>query len=120
MSAFDRAVSTRDRAIAEGVLHPDFALVLVQPEPAAMPREGWLEVLSDYVVHEYDIQEQTVDIDGDVAAVLTRVFMRATVLGQPRDGVFVVSDVWLRGTEGWQVWRRHSTPLAAGSLPEAR
>lgn len=44
--------------MAEEVLHPDYALVLVHPTPAVMPRARWLEVLGDYVVHSYAIDEQ--------------------------------------------------------------
>ncbi len=91
------------------VLDDDFALVLVQPAPAVMPRSRWLEVLPDYVVDAYDVEEAHVDVDGDTAAVLQRVRMTATVLGQDRSGVFVMSDIWRRGPDGWRVWRRHSS-----------
>ena len=117
MMRFDEAVRQRDVAAAEEVLHPDYALVLVHPSPAVMPRARWLEVLDDYVVHSYAIDDQRVDTDQDVAAVLSRVQMRATVLGEDRSGTFVISDVWLRGHDGWRVWRRHSSPLSAGDMP---
>lgn len=55
--------------------------------------------------------------DGDYAAVLHRDRMRATVLGEDRSGVFVLSDVWRRRDERWRLWRRHSTPLGAGAMP---
>lgn len=119
MSRFDEAVQQRDREAAEEILHPHYALVLVQPSPALMPRVRWLEVLDDYVVHSYVIEEQEVDEEQDVAAVLTRVDMRATVLGEDRSGRFVMSDVWRRDPDGWRVWRRHSTPLSAGEMPGA-
>ena len=45
--------------------------------------------------------------------------MIATVLGQDRSGVFVMSDIWRHGPDGWRVWRRHSTPFAAGRMPGA-
>jgi hypothetical protein len=69
------------------------------------------------VVHEYSIEEQIVDEDGDEAAVITRARMRATVLGEDRDGVFVISDFWRLRQERWRVWRRHSTPLSAAAMP---
>jgi len=119
MAAFDRAVMDRDLALAETVLDKDYQLVLVHPTPATMPRNRWLAVLPDYLVHEYSVEHQIVDESGDVAAVLSRVAMSATVLGEDRSGLFAVSDVWRRGPEGWRVWRRHSTPLAAGSMPGA-
>ena len=116
---FQRCIHSRDRTLAETVLDPDFALVLVHPAAAAMPRERWLEVLPDYVVHEYEVQERSVDIDGDTAAVLQRVRMQATVLGEDRSGPFVISDVWRKRDGTWKVWRRHSTPLEAGRMPGA-
>ena len=117
MAEFDRCVRERDAALAETVLHAQYALVLVQPSPAEMPRARWLEVLPDYVVHDYAVEERRIDVDGDLAAVLQRVRMRATVLGEDRSGTFAISDVWRRGPHGWQVWKRHSTPFEAGHMP---
>ncbi len=59
-----------------------------------------------------------VDRDGDTAAILQRVTLRATVLGEDRSGILVISDVW-RHDGSWRLWRRHSTPLAAGRMPGA-
>ncbi|MFL6205790.1 MAG: DUF4440 domain-containing protein [Acidimicrobiales bacterium] len=117
MRELDRCLWDRDRAGAERVLDEGYALELVTPAPAVMPRERWLEVLPDYVLHEYEAEEQHVAEDGDEAAVLTRVRMRATVLGEPRDGIFVITDVWRRRDDRWRLWRRHSTPLSAGEMP---
>jgi len=119
MKQFDAAVRQRDRGLAEEVLDPEYALVLVQPAAAQMPRARWLEVLGDYVVHDYAVEEQQVDRGDDIAAVLSRVQMRATVLGEDRSGRFVISDVWRRHPAGWRGWRRHSTPLSAGDMPGA-
>ena len=114
---FDRAVRERDRTLAERVLHPDYALVLVHPTPARMPRARWLEVLDDYVVHGWETREQEVEVNDGTGSVLTLVQMEATVLGQDRSGLFVTTDTWLHGDEGWRVWRRHSSPLSAGRMP---
>jgi hypothetical protein len=88
-------------------------------------------MLPDYVVHRYEVQERIVDMhpDGTIAAVLHRAQMDATVLGEDRSGLFVVSDLWRRdasagaggGADGrdWRLWRRHSTPLSAGRMPGA-
>ena len=120
MRDFDDAVQQRSHVLAEAVLDEDYALTLVHPAPATMPRARWLEVLENYVVHSYDIEEQRVDQSGDVAAVLSKVHMRATVLGQDRSGWFVISDFWRHGQDGWRIWRRHSSPLTAGQMPGAR
>ena len=113
---FDRVVQERDVEGARAVLDEGYALVLVQPSPATMPSDRWLAVLPDYVVHAYDVQERIIDVDGDVAAILQRVEMTATVLGADRSGVFFLSDVWRRRDGDWRVWRRHSSPLSAGAI----
>jgi ketosteroid isomerase-like protein len=118
-TVFDRAVQDRDHDAAEDVLHPDYALVLVHPAPARMPRERWLAVLDDYVVHSWDLREQQVDVRGDVGSILSMVQMAATVLGEDRSGLFAITDTWLRDRDTWRVWRRHSSPLSAGRMPGA-
>jgi hypothetical protein len=117
LGVFDRCVAERNVELAEQVVDEGFALVLVHPEPAQMSRERWLEVLPDYVVHSWDVEERNVAVDDDVAAVLQRVRMAATVLGEDRSGLFIISDTWRRRAVGWRIWRRHSTPLTAGSIP---
>ena len=117
---FQRCIDTRDGALAATVLDDDFALMLMHPTVATMPHRRWLEVLPDYVVHDYRVDQRAVDVDDDVACVLQRVEMRATVLGEDRSGAFVITDVWRRQADGWRVWRRHSTPLAGGVMPGAR
>lgn len=118
MTAFQACVESRDVGAALALLDDDFALVLVQPAAATMPRGRWLEVLPSYVIHAYDTLEQAIDVADDLAAVLQRVEMSATVLGEDRSGTFVISDVWRRRDGTWRLWRRHSTPLTAGALPD--
>src|SRR3954453_15020444 len=100
IDAFRRCIEQRDRDLANTVLADDYALVVTHPAPALMPRERWLEVLPDYVVDTYDVQDQRIDLSGDCACVLQRVAMQATVLGEDRSGLFVITDVWLRAPGG--------------------
>jgi ketosteroid isomerase-like protein len=116
---FQSCVESRDAVSVLDVLDEDYALVLVQPASAVMPRARWLDVLADYVVHEHVEEAEHVDVDGDLATVLHRVRMRATVLGEDRSGTFVLTDVWRRREGAWRLWRRHSTPLSAGDMPGA-
>jgi hypothetical protein len=113
---WDQAIEERDEAAAAELLAAEFAFELVQPVRNVMTREVWLEVLADYVVNEWDVEEQIIDVDGDYAATLRRVRMQATVMGEDRSGIFVISDMWRRIDGEWRVWRRHSTPLSAGGV----
>jgi ketosteroid isomerase-like protein len=114
------ALEARDVEACRAILAEEFALELVQPHAAAMCREDWLALLPQYVVHEWVCQERMISVDGDVATVLMRVAMKATVAGEDRSGLFILTDVWRRAADGtWCAWRRHSTPLSAGALPDA-
>jgi hypothetical protein len=119
LANFQACIENRDERLARSVLDEGYALMLVVPQPAVVPRSRWLEVLPDYVVHSYAVEHVDVDVDGDVAVVLQRVQMEATVLGEDRSGTFVLTDVWRRRPIGWRVWRRHSTPQSAGPMPDA-
>jgi ketosteroid isomerase-like protein len=113
---WEGAIQDRDPVAAGSVLAEDYALVLVHPAPAVLHREDWLAMLPDYVVHEWTVEERIVDVVGDLAAILQRVSMQATVQGTDRSGLFAISDVWRRIEGEWRVWRRHSTPFTAGEL----
>jgi uncharacterized protein DUF4440 len=114
---FDQVVLSRDTALAADVLAEDFALVLVHPAPAVVPRSAWIEMLPDYVVHAWEVEAQKIEVRDDLGVVLQRLRMEATVLGEDRSGPFVVSDLWIQVDDEWRVWRRHSTPLSAGRMP---
>ena len=115
-----------------------------RPNSMSMPRPGWAEVDAESVWWQDVVslcQElvdrvagQTIvavcvsgvgpsfllcdDADRPLRpAILYGIDMRATVLGQDRSGTFVITDIWRLGEPGWQVWRRHSSPLTAGDLP---
>jgi ketosteroid isomerase-like protein len=111
------ALLARDVETAAGFVHDDYALTLVYPRRSVVRRVEWLETLPDYVIARWDVQQSMWDVEGDVASHLHLVDMTATVFGTPRNGLFVLTDTWLRTDQGWRVWRRHSTPLAAGAYP---
>jgi hypothetical protein len=117
--AWDRAIETRDGEAAGAILADDYALVVTHPKVAVMPREEWLRLLPEYVVSEYVVRDRRVEIRGGFAAVVQRVEMEAVVAGVDRSGTFVLVDLWVEEAGTWRVWRRHSTPLSAGSIPRA-
>lgn len=109
--AFQRCIEKRDRETAEEILDDDYALVFVYPRRTVVPRPG---------VHSYKVEEEVLDVDGDCATALHRATMTATVLGEDRSGVFIISDFWRLRDGTWRLWRRHSTPVSAGDLPGDR
>ncbi len=118
MEVFQRCIEERDKDLAGEVLDADYTLQLVQPVGAEVTRDKWLAMLPDYVVHDYRVDTEIVNEDGDCAITLQRASMRATVLGEDRSGVFIITDVWRKRDGQWRIWRRHSTPLSAAALPD--
>ncbi len=120
MDEFQECFHLRNRLVAERILDDDFALELVHPTAVRLPRDRWFQMLEDYIVHAWEVQQQFLTIDGDCAVNLQLVLMKATVLGEDRSGLFIISDTWRRRDQSWRLWRRHSTPITAGSMPAAR
>ena len=113
------AIESRDPEEAARFLADDYALVILQPQPAVVMRDEWLRMLPDYVVTGYAVEERVVETSADLCTVFQRVDQTALVKGVERNGIFILVDVWVRAAGEWRVWRRHSTPLSAGVAPRA-
>jgi ketosteroid isomerase-like protein len=110
-------IEARDPEAAAHFLSDDYALVILQPQPAVVRRDEWLRMLPDYAVSGYSVEERIVETSGDLCTVFQRVDQTALVKGVERSGIFILVDVWVREDDAWRVWRRHSTPLSAGPAP---
>jgi SnoaL-like domain len=112
-------IQARDPEGAALFLSDDYALVILQPQPAVVRRDEWLRMLPEYVVSGYSVEERIVEAGSDLCTVFQRVDQTALVKGVERSGIFILVDVWVREADAWRVWRRHSTPLSAGTAPRA-
>lgn len=57
VAAIDRFLACgerRDVAGADALLHGRYALVPVQPHEVVMPRDRWLPLPPDYLIHRYE------------------------------------------------------------------
>jgi hypothetical protein len=110
-------IEQRDPEAAASFLSGDYALVILQPQPAVVERDEWLRMLPDYHVNGYSVEERIVQGRGGLCTVFQRVDQTAVVQGVERSGIFILLDVWVQEADMWRVWRRHSTPLSAGPAP---
>ena len=113
------AIEARDPEAAARFLSDDYALVILQPEPAVVRREEWLRMLPDYVVSSYSVETRMVETSPALCTVFQRGAQTAMVKGAERSGIFILLDAWVREGDDWRVWRRHSAPLSAGVAPRA-
>ena len=104
----------------EGVLpymDDDYTLVVLSPALARVTRPEWLAMLPHYVISEWVTEFSEWDVAGDLAIHTQLVHQTALVMGGDRSGPVTITDVWRRSDGQWKVWRRVSTPLAAGYMP---
>lgn len=118
LAGFESCVLRRDTDGVQQFIDPEYAVVLIQPTRMVVPRERWLKTLQNYLIEDYQVEDEVLDVNGDLALLLQRLRMKATVLGKDRSGIFIHTDVWRRADQ-WRIWRRHSTPLSAGPYPRA-
>jgi ketosteroid isomerase-like protein len=116
---WQRAIEERDPEAAASLLSVDYALVILQPQPAVVGREEWMRMLPDYHVSAYSVEERIVQAGHGLCTVFQRVDQTAVVKDVERSGIFILLDVWMQEADTWRVWRRHSTPLSAGAAPRA-
>ena len=74
-----------------------------------IPREQWLTTLPFYKTETFSIDDIHVHIYGNTAVVLMLFSQKATVRGQDRSGQFVLTDIWVKQSNGWRVTERHSS-----------
>ena len=90
----------------EEFLAPEYALV---SRLGTMPRDEWLAVARDYNVDDFRFDDVDVHVYGDAAVVRARYWQQAELRGQNLTGMFLLTDVWVRGDGGWKIVSRHST-----------
>ncbi len=74
-----------------------------------VPRAAWLETLKAYETKSFTFDDVQVHAYGGTAVVVMLCTQQATVHGQDRSAQFVITDIWVKGENGWRVAERHSS-----------
>ena len=97
-----------DRPTCERILADDF--VLTSARGLLMTKSDWLAAaMSSYVCTSFAWEELLVRRFGDAAVAHGRSRQQASVAGQDWSGLFLVTDVWGKRNNQWQVVSRHGT-----------
>lgn len=99
-------VRRKDLAALEQILAPEY--VYTASGQGRWPRERWMETVPIYDIRHFAFHEVDVHAYGDVAVVLSRYEQKASVAGAQRSGEFLLTDVWVRRNDAWQVVTRSS------------
>ncbi|WP_265564498.1 nuclear transport factor 2 family protein [Sphingomicrobium arenosum] len=106
------ALFAKDEGALRRLIHPDFQLVGVRgPDVVTLDLDGWIAALANM-----DVVDLCVDITHCArvgGTIVATVDARWSVryLGQVIQERVLLSDIWVEADGGWQVIRRHSSPL---------
>ncbi len=103
------AIQRKDMGALESLLGEGY--MLQAPGIGRMPRAEWLATVEVYDIHSFSFNDVDVLTYGDFAVMRSWYTQQATVRGQDRSAVFLVTDVWGRQDSRWQVVTRHTSIL---------
>ena len=109
------ALYAKDEARLRQLIHPQFKLVGIRSTgTVAVSLEDWLLALQkmDLVSLEVRVMD-AVRIDETIVATVDAQW-KLRFMGHAIDERVLLTDVWVKTDGGWQVVRRHSSPVPAG------
>ena len=109
------ALFAKDEAMLRQLIHPQFRLVGIRSTgTVAVSLEDWLLALQrmDLISLEVRVMD-SVRIDQTIVATVDAQW-KLRFMGHAIDERVLLTDVWVKADNGWQVVRRHSSPVPAG------
>ena len=105
----------KDEAGLRRLIHPQFKLVGVRSTGSvAVDLEQWIEALKRMDIASLEVPViECVALDNAIVATVDAQW-KVRYLGQLIDERVLLTDVWVRVGDGWQVVRRHSSPVPPG------
>ena len=109
------ALFAKDEARLRQLIHPQFKLVGIRSTgTVAVSLEDWLVALQkmDLISLEVRVMD-SVRIDATIVATVDAQW-KLRFMGHAIDERVLLTDVWVKTDDRWQVVRRHSSPVPAG------
>jgi len=109
------ALIAKDEATLRRLIHPQFKLVGIRSTGSvAVNLEQWIEALKRMDIASLEVRvTECVALDNVIAATVDAQW-RVRYMGQLIDERVLLTDVWVRVDDSWQVVRRHSSPVPPG------
>ena len=100
------AVQQKNLLVLEQIIAPGF--VYAATGHGRQIRKQWMDTLPVYDLHSFLFSSIQVADYGEMAIAQVDYQQQASVRGQPRNGSFLITDVWVKNPAGWQVVARSS------------
>ena len=109
------ALVAKDEATLRRLIHPQFKLVGIRSTGSvAVSLEQWIEALKRMDIASLEVRvTECVALDSTMVATVDAQW-QVRYMGQLIDERVLLTDVWVRVNGGWQVVRRHSSPVPPG------
>lgn len=112
---WEEATLQKNKAALEQLMSPEYVLVGLGPKGMQeVPRDAWLKNLAMMQIDAYQAEIKRVRIYGDSAVVNIEGSWKVSLGPNKIDEAFLLTDVWIKRDDRWQVVLRHS---ARGSRP---
>lgn len=105
------AFQRKDVAALQKLMADGYSLIIaVESLPLqVVPRNAWLEALADYNITEASVDHIHVRMYDDVAVAVMLWRQTATLHGEDRTAVFMLTDIWVNVEGEWRLAERHSS-----------
>jgi hypothetical protein len=109
------ALVEKDEAALRRLIHPQYKLVGIRSTGSvAVNLEQWIEALKRMDIASLEVRViECVALDNVIVATVDAQW-KVRYLGQLIDERVLLTDVWVRVGDSWQVVRRHSSPVPPG------
>ena len=109
------ALVEKDEAALRRLIHPQYKLVGIRSTGSvAVNLEQWMEALKRMDIASLEVRvTECVALDNVIVATVDAQW-QVRYLGQVIDERVLLTDVWVRVGDSWQVVRRHSSPVPQG------
>jgi ketosteroid isomerase-like protein len=106
------ALCSRDVERLRSLIHPRFVLIGTRASgPFIINREEWLAAVQQREIVAIDLEVRDSVVCDDVMVGTIAARWRVRYLGGEIEDCVLLTDVWVKDNDRWQVVRRHSSPM---------
>jgi len=105
------AWKNKDVATVRKILSDDFTLTSSLSSGGLVDKEGWIAKLAIYDCKAFRFDKIQVRVYDNTAVVNSWFHQDATANGKDWSGNFLITDIWVKKDEYWQVVARHASWL---------
>lgn len=110
-----KSLCAKDIDRLRSLIHPKFMLIGTRATgPFTMSRDEWLDAVQRREIVGIDIDIKDAAIFDSVMVGTVEAKWRVSYMGRAIEDCVLLTDVWVKENDRWQVVRRHSSPIPAG------